>query len=154
MYRGFETVKSPVNFQHRVSPASDARVLSDNLQFLYQTRGACFRSVFSQKAVLENSRSSLYRRMFVLERNIAHDRSTACARGACCTFSEVAKYPSHVRAEVIAFVLKTKARIMATVSQYHSWLETVSLLVTARAHKVRHIALFSPRDVASHSRRY
>ena len=86
--------------------------------------------------------------MLVLGRDIIHDRSTACARDACCTFSEIAKYSSQVRAGVIAFVLKAKARIMSTVLQYHSWLETVSLLVTARAHTVRYIALFSSRAIS------
>ena len=92
--------------------------------------------------------------MLLLGRDIIYDRSTAYARDACCTFSEIAKYPSQVRAGVIAFVLKTKARIMSTVLQYHSWLKTVSLLVTARAQAVRHIVVFLSRDVASHSRRY
>ena len=63
---------------------------------------------------------------------MVYDRSIACARDACCTFSEIAKYPSQVRAGVIVFVLKSE----------HIWLETVRLLVTARAHAVRHIALF------------
>ena len=54
----------------------------------------------------------------------------------------------------VPFVLKSEHKIISTVLQYHSWLETVSLLVTARAHAVRHIALFSFRDVASHSRQY
>ena len=39
-------------------------------------------------------------------------------------------------------VLNTKSRLISTVLQYHSWLETVSLFVTARAHIVPHIALF------------
>ena len=54
----------------------------------------------------------------------------------------------------VPFVLKSEDKIISTVSQYHSWLETVDLLVTARALAVRNIALFSSRDVASHSRRY
>ena len=90
--------------------------------------------------------------MLVMGRDIIYDRSTACARDACCTFSEIAKYSSQVGAGVIAFVLNNKARIMSTVLQYHSWLETVSLLATARAHTIRHIALLSSRDVASRSR--
>ena len=92
--------------------------------------------------------------MLVLGRDIIYDRSTACARDTCSAFSKIAKYPSQLCAGVIAFELKTKARVMSTVLKYHSWLETVSLLVTARAHAVRHMALFSSRDVASHSRRY
>ena len=92
--------------------------------------------------------------MLVLGRDIIYDRSTACARDACCTFSEITKHPSQVRAGVIAFVLKTKARIISTVLQYDNWLERASLLGIARAHAVRHIALFSSHDVASHSRRY
>ena len=44
--------------------------------------------------------------MLVLRGDIVHDRSTAGARDACCeTFSESTKYPSQVRAGVIAFVL-------------------------------------------------
>ena len=54
---------------------------------------------------------------------------------------------------VLASVLKTKVRIISTVLQHRSWLKTVSLLVTARAHVVRRIALFFSRDAASHSRR-
>ena len=40
--------------------------------------------------------------------------STSCARDACCTLSEIAKYPSQVRTAVIAFVLESKS----TKSQY------------------------------------
>ena len=47
--------------------------------------------------------------MLVLRRDIFHGHSTAGARNACCdTFSEIAKYPSQVRAGVIAFVLKSE----------------------------------------------
>ena len=51
----------------------------------------------------------------------------------------------------LPFVLKSEDKIISTVLQYHSWLETVNLLVTARAHVVRRIALFFSRDAASHS---
>ena len=60
--------------------------------------------------------------MFVLGRDIVYDRSIARARNVPCekTFSqEIAKYPSNV-----PFVLKFKARIISTVLQYHSSLET------------------------------
>ena len=43
-------------------------------------------------------------------RSIVYDRSTACARDVFCEmFSlEIAKYPSKVRAGVLAFVLKSE----------------------------------------------
>ena len=36
--------------------------------------------------------------MLVLGRDIIHDLSNACARDACCTFSEIVKHPSQGRA--------------------------------------------------------
>ena len=82
--------------------------------------------------------------MFVLGRDIVYDRSTACARDVPCekTFSEeITKYPSNV-----PFVLNSKARIISTVLQYHSSLETagksLSLFSTARIDVVRDITLF------------
>ena len=93
--------------------------------------------------------------MLVLGRDIVHDRSIACARDACCKtfFSRDFKITKHDVHGVPASVLKTKARIISTALRYHSRLETVSLLVTARAHVVRCIAPFFSRDAASHSRR-
>ena len=92
--------------------------------------------------------------MLVFERDIVHDRSIACARDACCKmfFSRDCKITKHDVHGVPASVLKIKARKVSTVLRNHTRLETVSLLVTARAHIVRRIAPFFSRDAASHSR--
>ena len=65
--------------------------------------------------------------MSVLGRDIICNRSTARARDVCCeTFfsrdCQITKYDVH---GVLAFVLKPKARIISTVLQYRSSLETV-----------------------------
>ena len=93
--------------------------------------------------------------MLMLGRDIVHVRLTACAHDACCKtfFFRDCKITKHDMHGVPASVLKTKARIISIVLRYHSRLESVSLLVTARAHIVRRIALFFSRDAASHSRR-
>ena len=60
--------------------------------------------------------------MFVSGRDTVYDRSAACARDVSCEkkkSQEIAKYPSNV-----SFVLKSKAKIISTVLQYHSSLET------------------------------
>ena len=67
-----------------------------------------------------------------------------------CFSLEIVKQDVH---GVPASAVKIKARIISTVLRYHSRLETVSLLVTPRAHIVRRIALFFSRDAISHSRR-
>ena len=91
--------------------------------------------------------------MLVLGKDIVYDPSIACTRDVFCgkTFSPRDNLARRAR---VPFVLKSEDKIISTVSQYHSWLETVNLLVTALAHAVRNIALFSSRNVASHSRRY
>ena len=91
--------------------------------------------------------------MLVLGRDIVHDRLTACARDACCKtfFFRDCKITKHDMHGVPASVLKTIVRIISIVQRYHSRLETVSLLVIARAQIVRRIDLFFSRDAASHS---
>ena len=91
--------------------------------------------------------------MLLLGRDIAYGRSTACTRDVLCgkTFSSRDNLARRARGTVC---IKSEDKIISTVLQDHSWLETHSLLVTARARAVRHIALFSSRDVASRSRRY
>ena len=69
--------------------------------------------------------------MFVLGRDIVYDHSTACVRDVSYekTFSqEIEKYPSNV-----PFVPKSKAKIISTVVQSHSSLETAGKL-TKPAH--------------------
>ena len=143
-----------VNFQYRVFSASEARVLSESICVSQNTHVELIvLTACSCRCVHLNSRSSLV--MLVLGRDIVHDRSTACARDACCKMfffrdCKITKQDVH---GVPASVVKTKARIISTVLRYHSRLETVSLLVTPRAHIVRRIALFFSRDAISHSRR-
>ena len=60
--------------------------------------------------------------MFVLGRDVIYDRSTDCARDVSCekTVSQkIAKFPSNV-----PFVLKSKAKIISTVLQYHCSLDS------------------------------
>ena len=143
-----------VNFQYRVFPASEARVLSESIGVSQNTHvGLIVITAGSCRCALLNSRSSLV--MVVLKRGIVHDRPTACARDACCKmfFSRDCKITKHDVHGVPASVLKLKARKASTVLRYHTRLETVSLLVTDHAHIVRRIAPFFSRDAASHSRR-
>ena len=82
------------------------------MHLLYQVANAW--SLLSQRFLSEGCHLKLAQqlietRMLILRRDIVHDHSTAGARNACCdTFSEIAKYPSQVRAGVIAFVLKSE----------------------------------------------
>ena len=142
-----------VNFQYRVFPASEARVLSEAICISQNVYIGLVRTACSFWCAISNSRSSLA--MLVLGRDVVHDRSTACARNACCKtfFSRDCKITKHDVHGVPAPIIKTKARITSTVLRYHSRLETVSVLVTARALIVLRIALFFSRDAASHSRR-
>ena len=70
-----------VNFQYRVFPASEARVLSEAISISQNIHIGLVRTACSFRCALLNSRSSLV--MFVLGRDIVHDRSTACARDTC-----------------------------------------------------------------------
>ena len=80
--------------------------------------------------------------MLVSGRDIVHDRSTACARDACCnTFfprDNLAR-----RAKDTVCIEIWKARVISTEVQYHFRLKhlVIYLLVTARAYIVRRIAL-------------
>ena len=67
------------NFQYRVFPASEARVLSE---IFPNINVGLVRKARSFRCALSNSRSSLV--VLVSGRDIVHDRSTACARDACC----------------------------------------------------------------------
>ena len=143
-----------VSFQYRVFPATEPRVLSESICVSQNTHvGLIILTACSCRCALSNSRSSSV--ILVLKRDIVHDRSTACARDACCKmfFSRDCKITKHDVHGVPASVLKDKARKVSTVLRYHSRLETASLLVTARAYIVRRIAPFFSRDAASHSRR-
>ena len=88
--------------------------------------------------------------MLVLGRDIIIDRlySRMCFVGK--RFSQ--EITSH-DVQGVPFVLKSEDKIISTVLQYHSWLETVDVRVTARAHVVRRVALLLSRDATSHSRR-
>ena len=68
-----------VIFQYHVFPASEARVLSE---IFPNIRVELVRTACSFRCALSNSRSSL--EMLVSGKDIVHDRSTACARDACC----------------------------------------------------------------------
>ena len=83
-------------------------MLPDNLRFLKLLCRARSRNVsFSQDYLpLELAKQLIVTNAYIGEGY--YDRSTACARDACFTFSEIAKHSGQVRAGVIAFVLKSE----------------------------------------------
>ena len=85
--------------------------------------------LFLGRVVLSNSRSSLSRQIFVLERDIVYNRSTACARDVSYEKwfpPEIAKKHSSRRVDRLQFM--PKALKTSTVIQYHSALETAGNL--------------------------
>ena len=74
--------RTGVNFQYLVFPVSEARVLSEATCISQIIHVGLVSTACSFRCALLNSRSSLV--TLVLGRDIVHDRSTACARDACC----------------------------------------------------------------------
>ena len=88
-----------VNFQYGVSRERSSCTFGINLHLLNYSREACSYSVFLQVCPFELAQQ-LNDECFYWG---GISLSTACALDACCTFSEIAKYPSQVLAGVIAY---------------------------------------------------